>query len=181
MPEWSSFDKDIGCRDNTPCHVVEVECIKTTDLINIYGLPYYIKIDIEGYDIYCIESLGSNQIPKYISCEAQQLEWLDRMYEKGYRKFKIINQADRFNELSIEKEKSKIQHYKRYLINGIMHRTSDIIDWKFPIKSSGPFGENTKGNWQTIDEIKKLYIEYHQFEKKKPLSSISWFDFHATF
>lgn len=178
--EWSSFDKNIGCRDNTPCHSVAIDCIKTADLINEYGIPFYMKIDIEGYDIYCIESLHPNQIPKYISCEAQQIEWLDTIYDKGYRKFKIINQADRFNELIIQREKSSMHHYKRYLINGIMHRTSEFISWKFPIKSSGPFGENTKGSWKTIDEVKKLYSEYFQFEKKEPLSTISWFDFHAT-
>lgn len=179
--EWSSFDKEIGCRSNTKCHKIEVECIRTEDLINKYGLPYYLKIDIEGYDIHAVESLNRNSLPKYISCEAVYVDWLFKLKELGYSKFKVINQADRFKELKISKEKSKLHHYKRYLINGIMHRTSDFIDWKFPIKSSGPFGEDTDGAWKSADEVALLFKEHFQFEKNIPLSTISWFDFHATY
>jgi len=62
-----------------------------------------------------------------------------------------------------------------------MHRTSDFIDWKFPIKSSGPFGEDTDGAWKSADEVALLFKEHFQFEKNIPLSTISWFDFHATY
>lgn len=179
--EWSSFDKDIGCRSNTKCHKIEVNCIRTEDLIKKYGLPYYLKIDIEGYDIHAIETLDKYNLPKYISCEVSNIDWIYTLKELGYKKFKIINQADRFKKLQINKEKSKLHHYKRYLINGIMHRTSNLINWKFPIKSSGPFGEDTDGEWYEADEIVALYKEYLQFEKNTPLSSISWFDFHATY
>lgn len=179
--EWSSFDKNMAGRMNTSCYKVEVECIRTEDLIKEYGLPYYLKIDIEGYDIYAIKSISKSNLPKYISCEAFQLDWLFALSDLGYTRFKIINQADRFKELNIKKEKSQIQHFKKFLINGIMHRTSAFFNWKFPIKSSGPFGENTDGNWKTIEEASALFREYYQFEKNKPLSTISWFDFHATY
>ena len=178
--EWSSFDKEIGCRNNTACHCEKIECLLISEVIEKYGLPFYLKIDIEGNDIYCIEGLNDNELPKYISCEAQQLSWLETLRDKGYTKFKIINQADRFKDLEIKNETSKFHHYKRFLINGIMHRTSDFIDWKFPIKSSGPYGENTSGKWKTFEEVKNLYLQHFQFEKNTPLNNMSWFDFHAT-
>lgn len=179
--EWSSFNKSIGCRPGTTCHKIEVSCVTTADLISNYGLPYYIKIDIEGYDIYAIETIKKELKPKYISCEAQQIEWLDTLNDLGYTKFKIINQADRFNDLNINKEKSKIQYWKKFIINGVMNRTSNFINWKYPIKSSGPFGDESKGIWKTIDEVKELYKKHYQYEKNTPLNNISWFDFHATY
>ena len=179
--EWSSFDKEIGCRGGTQCHKVEVECIRTEELINQYGIPYYLKIDIEGYDIFCLKTINKNKIPQYISCEVSSLDCLYALKDLGYTKFKIINQGDRFKELIIDREKSTFHHYKRYLINGIQHRTSKFIDWKFPIKSSGPFGEDTDGTWKTAEEIVELYHAYHQYEKNRALSTISWFDFHATY
>ena len=55
------------------------------------------------------------------------------------------------------------------------------MDWKFPFKSSGPFGEKTDGRWMSAAEISELFRAFYQFELNVPLNPYSWFDFHATF
>ena len=61
------------------------------DLLNTYGIPYYIKIDIESYDTICLESLYNLKIlPKYISCEASSLMNLEILKKLGYKNFKLI-------------------------------------------------------------------------------------------
>lgn len=178
--EWSSFDKSMGCRDNTKCYKLEIECTKTSNLIEEYGLPHYIKVDIEGFDVHVIDTLTKGEIPKYFSCEAIHVELLYKLRDLGYTQFKMINQADRFNEIIISRETSMYHRIKRFFVNGVMNRTSDFIDWKFPIKSSGPFGEGTKGNWKSVDEVAALFNTFYPPEGS-PLNHKSWFDFHATF
>lgn len=92
LTEWSSFDKSAGCRSGSACHSVKVKCIPLTEVFKEYGVPFYFKVDIEGYDIYCLQQIDPACKPKYLSTEAWSVEWLRLLHEKGYTKFKIINQ-----------------------------------------------------------------------------------------
>src|SRR6266849_8945646 len=104
--EWSSFDKSMGCRDESSCHPVVVPTTRLQYLFNEYGIPFYLKIDIEGSDIYCLKDIGVDEKPKYVSCEAYHIDWLELLASRGYKYFKIINQLDGFEPLIIEREKS---------------------------------------------------------------------------
>ncbi|MGF1534617.1 MAG: FkbM family methyltransferase [Bernardetiaceae bacterium] len=178
--EWSSFDQAIGCRHGTACHAVEVTCIRTDDLIQKYGVPYYLKVDIEGYDKYCLRSISPANRPRYLSCEAVSVDLLNDLSALGYTKFKIINQSDRFRSLNLRNETDAWHSFKRMIFNGVMNRTLDWIPWKFPLKSSGPFGESTHGPWMSRQEVADLHRAFLQFDKHTPLNPMSWFDYHAT-
>jgi hypothetical protein len=57
-------------------------------------VPYYLKIDIEGCDVFCLEALKRTQArPKYVSVETDGYDQLFHLYLLGYNKFKVINQA----------------------------------------------------------------------------------------
>jgi hypothetical protein len=57
------------------------------DLLNNYPTPYYMKIDIEGFDHLCLYAINETWVkPKYISVEAQQLALLIFMRDIGYTK-----------------------------------------------------------------------------------------------
>lgn len=62
--QWSSFDLEIGSRNNTSYKIIDVPTNSVQWLIEQYGMPYYIKIDIEGYDKYVIQGLGRD-LPRY--------------------------------------------------------------------------------------------------------------------
>lgn len=151
LSEWSSFNKEYGSRRGK-FEVVDIECITINDLIEKYGMPHYIKVDIEGYDYYVINHLPGNKVP-YVSCEFTDIELLDELKAKGYEKFKMISQGDNFNPIDLKKERTKwfpkYLHYK----NGIIMRIQDFIPLgPHPFSSSGPFGEETKGEWKGYEE-----------------------------
>jgi len=60
-----------------------------------------VRLDIEGLDILCIESLKNfKELPKYLSVETsgtnkfeETFELISHLYEFGYKKFKLINQT----------------------------------------------------------------------------------------
>lgn len=49
--EWSSFDRKIASRDGCPHHEVMVPCRRFASVLEEFGVPYYLKVDIEGNDI----------------------------------------------------------------------------------------------------------------------------------
>jgi FkbM family methyltransferase len=73
-------------------HVISVPTVTIGDLFARFGTPYYLKVDIEGNDWFCLRDLP--EAPQYISVEAHRLEYLAVLYVRGYRQFKIVNQAE---------------------------------------------------------------------------------------
>ncbi len=180
LSEWSSFDKSIGTRNGTKYEVINVQCTTTKNLFETYGIPYYMKIDIEGYDHLCLSDIpDKSPKPKYVSCEACSLEWLNILLKKGYSKFKLISQGDGYRPIDISQEKKA--YYPKYQIikNGIKLRLQKFIPFKHLYGSSGPFGEETKGAWQSYEEVKNLYQTFRNPTSGMPLNTVSWFDFHA--
>src|SRR6185437_2980482 len=80
----SSLIADVGERQNNFKKIVKVKTITLRTLMEQYGIPYYCKIDIEGYDPVAIKSLkGTSEIPKYISAEAECKSDEDKFSEDG--------------------------------------------------------------------------------------------------
>jgi FkbM family methyltransferase len=88
---FSAFDKNIAARSGK-YHAIDVPCISFADLLSKYGVPFYLKIDIERADFHCLLSLDPADLPKYVSIEAHELEYLFILWRLGYRKFKVIDQ-----------------------------------------------------------------------------------------
>lgn len=182
LTEWSSFNYEFGTRNNTKCETINVPCITTAQLLEEYGVPYYLKVDIEGYDLICVSGLSNDrELPQYISCEAGNVESLDTLKDKGYKKFKLINQLNNFKAINLDTERKK--YYPRYQIirNGIKLRLQKFITLKHPYGSAGPFAEKTDGPWLTYEKARDLYLAFLQYDLQKPINHVSWFDFHATF
>ncbi len=57
----------------------EVNVTTLKDLFNEYGLPYYLKIDVEGFEVNVIR--GMNRTPEYISFETNLPEFIDETKE----------------------------------------------------------------------------------------------------
>jgi FkbM family methyltransferase len=177
---------------------VEVEAISFDDLIRSHGVPYYLKIDIEGMDMECIKSLHkSPEKPRYLSiesavtCSVAEVEAsfneLAHLWVLGYRCFKYVDQAG---------------------LRKLDGRELDVegapVRYKFRKDSSGPFGEESPGEWLSIGdalrEMKALIFyqntlgmggKYHKNvlskagrrlrQHVKRLNSHSWYDLHARY
>src|SRR5262245_57866786 len=119
---------------------VKVEATTIKEIILQFGVPYYMKIDIEGMDSVCLEGLLSvEEKPKYVSVEASatspqdtftQLRLLDQL---GYRRFKVVPQH-RVTE----------QRCPNPAQEGI------FVDYRFGGDSSGLFGEEAPGEWTPL-------------------------------
>jgi FkbM family methyltransferase len=63
--EWSSFDRKIASRDGCPHHEVMVPCRRFDSVLEEFGVPHYLKVDIEGNDILCLQDLNPRRLPKF--------------------------------------------------------------------------------------------------------------------
>ena len=79
---------------------IVVPCTTLDKILVGYPTPYFIKIDIEGRDRDCIESLRRlPEKPKFVSFEAdladpgQATAMLSMLASYGYKRFKLVNQA----------------------------------------------------------------------------------------
>lgn len=175
VPEWSSFGEAIASRGGAVCHQIPVLCRSFKSVLAEFGVPYYLKLDIEGREIFCLRDLmGSNELPRYVSFEQNRwsFEALPLLHKLRYTGFKLISQV---NYLAIQYPPTKDErlHQRIYMFLrsrnpllriarklGARHMLESQISgarrrngWKFPSGSSGPFAEETPGRWQNIDEI----------------------------
>lgn len=127
-----------------------------TDIINTYGKPYYIKIDLEEFDNIVLKKiLNQKNIPNYISAETTNDNVINLFAENEYYKsFKIIN-GDTIGFL-----------YKNCKLNV----NNKKIKYSFPPNSAGPFGNDILGEWMN----KKNFIEFMKIKKT------GWTDIHAS-
>ncbi len=178
--EWSSFDKTIGTRNNTPYTVIDIPCDTAATLFEKYGMPYYLKIDIEGYDAICIDSVASAAAgPAYISCEASGIDCLNILVEKGYSQFKLLNQARNFQPFNMDKEIKNPFDILQGKWNRLQLKFPQLSPHQYPYGSSGPFAEYTAGNWMKADYIRNCYHQFYTKDTNQPYNNLSWFDIHA--
>jgi|Transcript_35142 FkbM family methyltransferase len=101
--EWNSFYESVGCRSCVPPHAIDYSAcdklqVVATDCASIFttfGIPHYLKLDIEGAETGCfaaLESYTSDQLPPYVSAEITNVEYIDNLYRLGYQSFKLVRQ-----------------------------------------------------------------------------------------
>ena len=110
-------------------------------LTDQFGVPYYLKIDIEGADVLCLEDLMKEEDrPNFISIERQpflsdQLKELALLKALGYTRFKIVDQKAVMH-----------QQPPRPAREGV------YVDHQFEFDATGLFGEESPGPWLSYGE-----------------------------
>lgn len=196
----SSFSEERAKRFG-PCHEIRVDCVPFSSVLADHGVPYFIKIDIEGYDCFCVNSLNPKDLPKYISVEADgDCDVVAELQKLGYSKFKLVNQLtftdstpitqDEFGRRLLRKLSVKLPLVKRTLgmpaIASRLERTDfdnfrERLPYHFGAGSSGPFGEETFGKWRSAQEVS---TRLRDIQRKLSAAQIPagsyWCDVHAT-
>jgi FkbM family methyltransferase len=195
--EWGTISTAYAQRNQsagTSNEWIEVPSIALGSVLREHGIPYYLKIDIEGADYLCIDALKEfKDKPRFISVELTLFTFTDyfdmiaNLWSLGYRKFKIINQ-----------EVLKSQVCPSPACEG------NYVNYKFGKGSSGLFGNETPGEWIEVEAVlaqaKKLaklgaqhsptsgrlrntlYSYYFRLFYEKILKTpIAWYDLHASF
>jgi FkbM family methyltransferase len=192
--DWGTLDAGYAQRNiarGTAYEIVEVPSVTFDSILQRYGMPYYLKIDIEGSDILCVKSLHQfKERPRYVSFEAELVgfestfEGLAHLYVLGYRKFKIVNQ---------------IINYKQLCPNP--PREGKYTGTVFTDMMSGPFGEEAPGEWETIEKTfekyrgilkaqrlfcpegryPRLWSAFNRISGILGREPLGWYDIHAMF
>jgi len=158
---WSSFVEEIGARGGK-YHQIDIQCLPLEKIFVQYGVPYYMKVDIEGYDFKCILALKSTPVkPKYVSVENGNGGLLECLYSLGYHQFKFINQA-----------------LVPQMSNPNPPKEGIFAEHTFAFGASGLFGEETPGNWQNYADI-AIEISNYWNNPNRDANVHGWFDLHA--
>ena len=154
--------KEIGGRGDR-YKEIRVNTVTLDTLLKKYGVPYYLKIDIEGRDNAAVSAMGElKDRPRYVSVETGPgPEWLDNLYTLSYRRFKLLDQT-------------KVQQS----VCPCPALEGKFVKHCFRAGSSGPFGEETPGEWKSYAEVRKEWMDYLALpQDDKNL----WYDIHARF
>jgi FkbM family methyltransferase len=142
-PKWVERNERLGTRSVE----IEVEAVDIAEMFCSHGIPFYLKIDIEGADHVVLDELRRfRDRPRYISMEADKVEFsrlvaeLSSLEDLGYAKFKPVQQESipgtRIATTTLQGE--PLQHL-------------------FVEGASGPFGEDLSGPWLSYGECLRRF------------------------
>ena len=205
---WNSLKKNIANRENKIQYSVKVATVRLDTLMRKYGVPYYCKIDVEGYDAIAASTLlKTDYRPEFISVETectgqdeiltdeQALKTLDTLRELGYKEFKLVDQNSLevlslkpfYNVHGPERPHTFIQKMSNRFFRKPEKNISNIEqlnrdhNFKFHLYATGPFGNELNGNWFGYQEAKQMLLMHRKdFFKNKAAKKYSfWCDWHA--
>lgn len=167
--DWSSCFKEFIRTENETLIEIEVAGITINELINEFGIPRYMKVDIEGADILVAQQLSElkQNKPLFVSFETSRRDFakiFSYLYLAGYSSYQLINQLkyDGLKIENIDKEGINISH-------------------KFDFGSSGIFGNDLpESQWISYEELLSRYIKYIDLRTLDQENlSMGWLDVHA--
>lgn len=160
--EWSSFSPAHGARAGSKHEIIQIQATTATALILKHGMPYYMKVDIEGMDWLPVAALSDfSTRPAFVSVEDNSFQSLIQLHNKGAKAYKFIDQ--------IEKWKDKPPNPP---LEG------SYVETTFGKWTSGLFGKELPGDWLPLDAAAKFYLD----NIRPPGAELHhWWDIHARF
>lgn len=166
--EWSSCLRSMAESDGSSATRMTVESTNIHELFFKYGVPYYMKVDIEGYDMLVAKHLSKCEVkPKFVSFETSRRDYFgifSYLYVSSYSRFQLINQTNN--------PKRAVPETVTQASNG---------NFKFSEFSSGLFGDDLpKEKWLIFDELLTRYVKYKELKQIDNVElGLGWLDVHA--
>jgi FkbM family methyltransferase len=146
---WGTVSADLDSRNRrwgTSSETIEVPIVDFAQCLKEYGMPHYLKIDIEGMDLVCLKTLAHfRQKPDYVSIESdissfdKLQEELDLFTQLGYTGFKCVQQSRTGHQK--EPNPPREGRYSGQPLDGC----------------SGLFGADLPSQWKDYTQIQKEY------------------------
>jgi len=169
---WSTIDERWAERNaklGEPSQRIEVPRVDVGDVYHTFGVPFYLKIDVEGADRIALEELKILEArPQYVSIESEKvdfsnlLEELELLLALGFRKFKAVQQQ----EIPGRKIKTKSLDGAEF-------------EYVFEENATGPFGEDIPQPWLTFDEVveeyERIFTRYRHFGDNSEFNNMPWY------
>jgi len=152
-PGWSARNASLGWESTA----ITLPRVDIKDVFQRFGVPFYLKIDVEGVDLLVLDSLyNMDARPKYVSIESDKVDFgaleaeLRTLSDLGYSRFKVVQQES---------------------IPGTTISTTTLdgrsFDYTFERDASGPFGEDIAGPWlsmsEVLEEYRRIFKRYRYF------------------
>lgn len=157
---WSSIDPNWAERDDSSCQRIRVRCVTLPELFARFGVPYYLKIDVEGVDHIVLDQLRAVPLlPAFVSVEDCRFgfDYMETLSACGYDGFKLLDQST------------------------VEGRTDPLAGHVFPAGSSGPLGRDIEGDWLSHEEIVAHYATTVRDKEGNRLAPRTrWWDIHCT-
>ena len=160
--EWSSFNPQIASR-GFATREITIMATPLETLFQTFGTPHYLKIDIEGMDAVAVEAACAlSPPPFFISFENGNVRSFEKLVAAGYTRFKMVPQSS-VKELKLPEPA----------------REGLSVDHTFLYGSSGPFGEETPGEWVDADTMGAFLKDHFQARANLKEEDYEWWDMHA--
>jgi FkbM family methyltransferase len=204
-PVLNSFDKAMATRGGATAHEIRIPTQTFGAILREHGVPFFLKVDIEGLDHLCVLALECHDHPAFVSFEATDdtPDLVRHLHGIGYRRFRLVGQ--RPWELIMIPEAGSARHVawaarqwirltlRKYptvhgMLKGLRARVplpsryADVPDnpagsssWLFSPLSSGPIPSEVPGPWLTMDEFQHTWMS----AKLAGILESSWFDVYA--
>lgn len=182
---WSSFLPQWG-HQGGKFHTVEIPCFTLSDLISQHGMPWYLKIDVEGADHAIIHSM--KEFPQFFSCElGHASDTLEQLKAFGYRKFMLLNQTTFTDSLPIlSDDPARVLRKVSVLcppLKNLIHVKRTFWDkpynWKFGGYSTGPTPDKVRGQWLPYEPIRSHIERTFARYSNLGIENEFWYDLHA--
>ena len=155
-PEWAERNGKLIAR--LPRDTLTVDGVPLSHLLDKYGVPYYLKIDIEGADLAALSGLrGQREAPAFVSIESEKVCWdaLGRGVRRAERARATPGSRSCRSTSSATHRAPKPAREGRY------------VPWRFHLGDSGLFGEEAPGRWLTRKEAlaryRRIFARYSWF------------------
>jgi FkbM family methyltransferase len=126
---------------------IEVPRIDLVDYFEKFGVPYYLKIDIEGSDLDAVRALQAcDQRPRFLSIESNEtslcaaLSEIDLLRALGFRRF-----------MPVQQEAITGSHV------ALRSRDGTRFEHTFEDGASGVFGYDLPGEWLSYEQCRRRY------------------------
>ena len=164
LSTWGTTSDEMVARNLmvAASEAVDVPAVRFAELLRETGMPSFMKIDIEGSDMLCLQALLEfEQRPQSLSIESHKTDWgrieqeLALLERLGYDRFAVVQQGD---------------------IPGKSLQTRKLdgspLTFRFEEDSSGPFGSDV-GPWlshaEAVARYKRVFLAYRLIGAKSRL------------
>lgn len=196
---WSSFQPG-QAKKGGPWEALVIPCVTTQQLIEQFGKPFFMKVDIEGTDLQALASLTPETAPAYVSVElSYQIPILDKLIELGYSAFKFVNGETYWPTPPIFEHQigwralrkiGRVAPVVRSAIRKLplRFRPNSEYDptekyspdgYQFGAYSSGPFGEQAAGSWMSAAAALRWFGRLEENYRVAGTADALWWDVHA--
>lgn len=137
---------------------IRVKSRLLSDVFQEFGMPDFVKIDVEHYDHVVVRELRrAEALPAQLSVEAHNFDVIHELLKTDYTRYRMV----RGNTVA------------RRFANHRINTGGGVLNYAFTLHSSGPFGEDLPAPWFPAEAMVANWL------LRSSLHGDGWYDIHA--